>query len=290
MYNAAQLVRYFQSEYTGGYGISSKGLMLPTCILPYTEQANPDQVPDEVLTNAQAVIEYYDDVPCIEGVPIYERISGEPVPYYNLFVKYRDLTLQYPTRSMARLSEVSGIEIPTIRTLAHMWHWQHRVTAFDEQQKKDLAWKRQKEAEKLDSLLSKKGRDTIEMAFAYLETHENQLDPKQAIELLKIITPIARVATGLPKEAPIEAGFGSRSGSGGGGDINVNIANNNASGANSSVHGLAASEVIAKTEKQAEDVGYLAGVLNVLNQSGAFEREILEQRDALEVEFTVEEE
>lgn len=284
MRNLAQLVQFFQTEYSGGMGTSAKSLILPSTIMPYCESANTDDVPDDVIATAQAPIVYYDDVPCISGVPVYERLEGEPIPYYKVFQVYRDMKTTNSRRSLAKVHEITGLDMGILNLLNRTYHWQYRVVPFDEQLAHERAWKRQKAAEQVDGLLSTQGKNMLELAFSYLENHEEQLDPKTAIELIKIITPITRVATGLPKEAPEEAGFGRTSGGGGGTVVNVNTNQQVASGPQG-VHGMSASEVEKKTEQQAEDPMHLASILNVLNQSGAFERQILEEQGALEAKF-----
>ncbi|MGL5918908.1 MAG: hypothetical protein ACRCZQ_00155 [Bacteroidales bacterium] len=281
MKNLAQLVQFFQIDYANNVGSSLQRLMLPQSLVTYAVEASTDAVPDEVLQDACAQITYYDDVPTLSGVPIYERLDGEPIPYYKLFEAYRDMKLSSPTRSIARLSEISEVPALQLTVLSRIWHWQLRAKPYDEYCERERSFIRQKEAEKLDNMLSKRGRDMLEMAFAYLDEHDMQLDPKTAIELIKTIAPITRVAAGMSKDAPVEAGFSSGRGGGSGTVVNVNT-NQQVSSGSDGVHGMSASEVVEKTQKQAEDVGHLAGILNALNMSGAFDNQIMAQQGELE--------
>lgn len=289
--NLSCLVQNFQVDYANqGSSSSPRGLILPPELIPYSEKADTDLVPDEVIRSAQKDIVYYDDVPCIDGVPIYDRLSGEPVPFFSLFKAYRELKERVGTRSMVKLHEETGVPMDVIQVINRVWHWQVRVQPYDRQIQLNRSWERQRQARAFDATLTKRGADLIEMAMCYLEQHEMQLDPKVAVDLIKTLVPITRVASGMQADKPADAegavqGLpGGGSGSGVGASVNVSVQNNTASG-NGTVHGMAASEVIVKTEKQNEDPGHLASILNVLNQSGAFERVVLEQEGALDTEF-----
>lgn len=289
--NLAILVQRFQVDFADAGGISSpKAFILAPELVPYSTSADTDSVPEETIHSARNDIQYYDDVPCINGVPIYERLSGEPVPYYKLFCIYRDMKETSTTRSMVAVARETNLPMPVIQCLCKIWHWQARVIPFDRQLEIERDMQRKRQAQKLDGFLSKRSQDLIELAYCYLEEHENQLDPKMAIELLKTLVPIARTATGMIADKPSDAQGGIQfvGGSGGSGaNVSVNVTNANANGTGNSVHGMAANEVIAKTEKQCEDSSHLAKILHVLQGSGAFERTILEQEgEVQDAEFT----
>ena len=111
----------------------------------------------------------------------------------------------------------------------------------------------------------------------YLDEHSEQLTPKTAMELLKIVAPLMRISAGLPASSPLEElRTGNTSG------VSVNIATGDTT--KTGVHGMSASEVVEKTKQQAEDPTHLASILNVLIQSGALESTILKD-NTVDVDF-----
>ena len=51
----------------------------------------PDDLSDDVLHEAARPIEYIDGFPCVDGVPVWERLDGELVTYYQVFKIYREI-------------------------------------------------------------------------------------------------------------------------------------------------------------------------------------------------------
>lgn len=286
--NLASLVQYLQVEYGGGWQESTiKALVVPGPLMSVAEKsANSELLSDQEISEALNPIEIIDGVPTISDLPVWDQLSGEPTHYYNIFQRYLRLKEMTGRRSVSTLAAEYEVSARDVNLISKIYHWQYRVIPYDRQREEDRQIMRQLQAEALDQSLGKKARDMIEMASCYLEDHVEQLTPKMAIELMKVMVPIARVAVGLPGTAPMEERKAGGTGGGSGKtDVNVNINNAIATGDNSSVHGLTESEVIDKMKKQNEDPSILASIANVLIQSGAMESTVINESDAIDADF-----
>lgn len=284
MDSLSQLVQLFQVELVPQVGGGVSGLVDPMQLMPYAARsANSDDVPDEVLQSMLIPITFYDDMPTIDGTPIWDRLSGETIPYFNAFKVYRDLVLTTRRRSIVAAAEKLGVAPRLLTTLSKVWHWQIRTQAFDQYRKQEEDIERAYRADMVDSRLFKKSTKLLEGLFTYVEENQDRLNPKVANDLIKTLVPILRVSVGLPSNAPKEEIKISNGGSGGS-SVNVNI--NNANGDNAqamSVHGMSASEVMQKTAEQAKEPSYLAGIINTMIQSGAIENAIVNESQDIDV-------
>ena len=234
------------------------------------EAEEPDDIPDTALDAALVPIESCDGIPTTgTGVPLWERLDGEPIPYYKMFTEYREMKYTDLQRSISKLSEASQMPAKHLNALSKCYHWQLRVKAYDKykEQQKQLA--RQYEIEKLETRHSAAAKQLIEQAVDYLLMHPEQLSPKTALQMYEIATKHERLALGLDPTKPFATAGGGKNAPG----VSVNIMNNQAVGgeitATQATPG-ALSEAHAKTVKQTEDPTHMAGIINALNQSGAF--------------------
>lgn len=276
--NLAILVQFFQMELAQTDGHSIQALVDPLQLMQYSAaSADPDTVPESALKTVLMPITYYDGCPTVEGVPVWERLSGETIPYYEAFKVYRDMRKVSPSRSLARTAEQLQVPLKNLVNLAKIWHWQIRVVPYDVQCLTDRRILREQQAAQVDSHLAEKTRNMFDLAVEYLDEHSEQLTPKTAMELLKIVAPLMRISAGLPASSPLEElRTGNTSG------VSVNIATGDTT--KTGVHGMSASEVVEKTKQQAEDPTHLASILNVLIQSGALESTILKD-NTVDVDF-----
>lgn len=235
------------------------------------EAEEPDDIPDTALDAALVPIESCDGVPTTgTGVPLWERLDGEPIPYYKMFTEYREMKYTDLQRSISKLSEQSQMPPKHLNALAKCYHWQLRVKAYDKYKEQQKQLIRSNEIEKLESRHSKSAKQLMEQAVAYLLMHPEQLSPKTALQMYELATKHERLALGLDPTKPF-ATAGGKSAPGG---VSVNITNNQATGGSeiTSVNLApgATSETHANTMKQTEDPTHMAGIINALNQSGAF--------------------
>lgn len=270
-----EFVQYFQVGIANSDG-TPRAYIDPTQIMPYLLQADsPDDLSDETIELAKVTIDFEDGIPTIEGIPFWERLEGEPVPYYKMFKEYRELKyLTEPnkggsfTRSIAKLAESSGMSGKQLNALSKVYHWQLRVKAYDKFKEVERQLTRQRDIEQLETKHAKVSNQLLDQAVDYLLKHPEQLSPKVAIDLADLAMKAGRLSLGLNPDKPGASG-------GNGGGTHVSIVNQQSTvGDNSTMNQLNAfdglSAVEKKTKENAQDVSHLQSILHVLNQSGAF--------------------
>jgi len=270
-----ELVQYFQMGIPKNDNFP-RAYVDPTQIMPHLLEVNsPDDLADDVIEMAKIAIDFEDGLPTVDGIPFWERLEGEPIPYYKMYKEYREmkyLTTGTETfsRSIAKLAETSGMSGKQLNALARVYHWQIRVKAYDRYKEIEKQLCKQNAVEHLESKHAKISNDLLDQAVLYLTTHPEQLNPKVAIDLAKLAMDAGRLSLGLNPDKP-----GSSEGSASNGGARINIVNQNTSvGDNSSmeqvnmVDGL--SDVERKTKENSQDVTHLQSILHVLNASGAF--------------------
>lgn len=291
-----ELVQYFQA------GVMSNGDGIPVCyvdptqILPHLMEVDvPDDLADDVVEASKTPIDFSDGFPTVEGIPFWERLEGEPVPYYNLFKEYREMkylglknengTL---TRSIAKLSESCTIPGRHLNALVRVYHWASRVRAYDNYKSVERSLARQRDIELMENNHAKVSNQLLDQAVSYLLDHPEQMSPKVAIDLVKLSMGAGRLALGLNPDKP-----GSSSGSGGGTHVSIVNQNANAEGGVSQTN-MDLSNVEKKTQENSQDPGHLQSILHVLNASGAFksaagqddpEKQYDEEGNVIEAEF-----
>ena len=270
-----ELIQYFQVGIANtGDGIP-RSYIDPTQILPHLLEVDvPDDLGDDIVEAAKIPIEFSEGIPTVEGVPFWERLEGEPVPYYNLFKEYREMkyvgannTTGALTRSIAKLSESCGMTGRQLSALSRVYHWQVRAKAYDSYKAIERGLARQRDIELMENKHAKISNQLLDQAVSYLLDHPEQLSPKVAIELAKLAMGTGRLALGLNPDKP-----GSTS-NGGGGGTHVNIVNQNANASDGgSVNQLDIdlSAVERKTQENSQDMSHVQSVLHILNASGAF--------------------
>jgi len=248
-----------------------------------------DAVPEEVINDSLHAIDtnYGYAIASYTGLPLWERLDGEPVPYYHLFKLYRDLVLTRATRSVMQLHDLGlGMPATHIASLSRAYHWQLRARCFDAYTKVEFAARKQKEVETLEGRHSKVSSDLLDQAVTYLLKHPEQMYAKHAITLTKLAVEIGRISVGLPMNGPREAGSNASKSNSNGPSVTVNNTNMQA-GENAKqmalIHGSesvdADGNVVdnrSEIEKAAaETLGTTANmqaILNVLQQSGALDK------------------
>jgi hypothetical protein len=236
--------------------------------LPSVE--SPDDVPDIGVREAQVPIEMDEGFPTVGGIPLWERLDGEPLPYYKLFKEYRELKDIQGTRSVAKVAEQSGMSGRQITILSHIYHWAIRVKAYDQYKAYLREVAKQKEIEKLENKHAKLSGELLEQAATYLMEHPEQMSPKTAIELIDWAVRTGRLSVGLNPDKP---GSGSSSGGGTVHATNITIANQQTSNSADNINQLntsSLSDVEIKTQEQSKDVTHMQSILHVLKESGAF--------------------
>lgn len=268
----------------------------PTRIIPYILDAeSPDDLSDEIIADAKVPIDYDEGLPTVEGIPLWERLEGEPVPYYKLFKEYREMKyLASPdgkghfSRAIAKLSESTDMTGRQLNALSRVYHWKLRVQAYDKFKELERAMNRQREIELLEEKHAKVSNKLLDQAVDFLLEHPEQLSPKVAIDLAQLAMKGGRLALGLNPDKPGSSASSSARGT------QVNIVNQNAnSGDSVNQMTMGLSPVEQQTQENAKDVNHLQSILHVLNQSGAFDNAVMtdeEREQAIEASFTPAEE
>jgi hypothetical protein len=286
-----ELIQYFQVSIVNNSDGIPRCYIDPTVIMPYLlEVEQPDDLSDAVVEAARTPISFEDGFPTIEGIPFWERLEGEAMPYYKLFKEYREMKYLAEvnktgilTRSIAKLAESTGMTGRQLNALSRIYHWQVRVKAYDSYKATERQLAKQQDINLLEEKHAKVSNQLLDQAVSYLLEHPEQLSPKVAIELASLAMRSGRLSLGLNPDKP-----GSDSG-GNGRATNINITNqanalgNAGEGTTISDDGLSAVE--RKTKENSAKPTHLQSILHVLNQSGAFDNAIIpEVIDVEEIE------
>jgi hypothetical protein len=252
------LVQYFQVNLpTNAHGIPLQLIDPGVLIGDLPKYESSDDVPSAVIKKATWDITMEEAMPLIDGVPIWERLDGEPVPYYGLFKAYREALYLEGARAVIKLSQSSGVPVRNLTMLSRSYHWAVRCKAYDLFKKMQAARMREIEIEKLEGKHAKVADKLLEMSMEYLEDHTAQLSPKTAIQLLQVAAKMGRLAVGLQADKP-----GTDSGG-----TSINISQTAMGGSDSSSNSDGPLAV-----NTTEDLSHLQSILHILDKSGAFPR------------------
>jgi hypothetical protein len=165
-----------------------------------------DEIPNDKVNEATVPVEYVDNMPCIHGVPIWERLDGEKVQYYDIYKDYRDMKWfggsQYATRSIANVAIKLGVSGRLIQILSKIYLWAPRVQAYDAQKLKELNLQKEAEREHLESRHLEFSNKILEQAVAYLSKHDAALNPKIAVSMVELGMKYGRISAGLLGDKP----------------------------------------------------------------------------------------
>lgn len=198
-------------------------------------------------------IDYVDNCPVIDGIPIWEKLPGETLEAFDLFNKYILMKqLDSPQRSVYKLSLSTKEEIPRLEALRLMYHWGLRAQAYDDYVIGNRVALMEMRRMDIEDRHAKAGRDLVNLSLEYISGHKEMLTPKVAIQLLDLATKLERQSVGLS----------------GGRDaadsrINVNVANTIGTPA-------AVVENTTVTGDISQDRERLMKVLNIMNTVGVF--------------------
>ena len=270
------LVQYFQVGIPTTENQIPKLYVDPTVLTPYLlDVTTPDDISDDIISSAKVPIDFEEGFPTIDGVPFWERLEGEPVPYYKLFKEYREMKYIGDsnengsfTRSIAKLAESSGMLGRQLNALSKAYHWQARAKAYDVNKALERQVARERDVAALESRHAKISNQLLDQAVDYLTDHPEQLSPKIALDMVQLAMKSGRLALGLNPDKPGSASGGT---DGRGTSVNIINQNNSAGGDMNQVNVLDdLSAVEKKTQENSKDVSHLQSILHILNESGAF--------------------
>jgi hypothetical protein len=237
-----------------------------------------DDIPEKSLEAAEIPIDIEDGYPVVLGLPIWERLDGEKMGYYKLFREYRDMKYYNDThlnqRAIAKLAENVSVPGKLLSTLSKIYHWAFRVKAYDKYKATELAMKKQRNAEELESKHAKFSNELLEQAVNYLKAHKEKLEPKVALDMVQVGMKYGRISAGLQGDKP-----GSHSSSAASHQTNIQIAqsathnsveNSLSINANTpSADGNGGKDIQQQFTGGLKNTGTMASILHVLNKSGA---------------------
>jgi hypothetical protein len=199
----AQMQSTVENNYNGFPLQLIDATVVAECV-PFAETL--DDIDNDKYAAAIRPVEFEDDLPVIDGVPIWERLDGEKIDYYKIFKEYRDMryidTSDLATRSMARLAEKLNVSGRLLSILARIYHWVIRVRAFDIYKAREIEHIKQREQEELESKHSKNAAELLDSAMKYIREHNNQLNPKVAMQMVELGMKYGRISVGLQGDKP----------------------------------------------------------------------------------------
>lgn len=264
-----QFVQYFQVNLpVTGTGIPMQIVKPERLIESLVDCDTTDDVPDEALQNSLVTVEYTDGIPSVDGLPVWERMEGEPLHYYDVFKEYRDMVKLSGTRALSKLAIKYDVPGKVLSALSKVYHWQLRCRLFDSYEAMIRERKRQFDIEQLESRHSKAAAILLEQGLAFVENHPEQLNPKVAIQMIEVGMKAGRLALGLAGDKVASVGAPAA-------NININQTMSSASDGGTI-------EITQKTQTDKADTEYLQSIVHILDMSGALDQA---KADAIEASY-----
>lgn len=192
---------------------------------------------DNPPTNAVIPLNYLEGFATIGGLPFWERLDGEPIPYYELFKTYRDDiapgikmtsyasdgelkagakdsdiigTGKLPSRMLYKLAEKTGCDMRKLNALRQIWHWQDRLVAYDGYKNKQRQIMRQREVQMMEGRHAKVAKQIFQQCTDYMNSHIEDLSPKTALQWFETAVKLERLSLGLSGDKPGEPSEGGK--------------------------------------------------------------------------------
>lgn len=162
----------------------------------------------DIISGALVDVDFSEGYAIVQGMPFWERLEGEPIPYYDLFKIYLHQRDTEATRSFMHVQSKTNVSITTVNHLAKAFHWRVRARAYDIYKHVELQNIRKRMIEDLESSHVKKADSLIAIAEDYWPTEECEtlMNPKTALEYFQAGIKLKRLSVGLHPEQP----FGSK--------------------------------------------------------------------------------
>lgn len=205
-------------------------------------------------------------IPTLDGTPVWEKWDNEPVEYYELFKRYRNIQDIKTTRSVYKLAVEQGLPTKNVELLRQIYQWQDRCLAWDEYTRKERELQLELRRQEIENRHATTAEKLFKMASSYLEDHADLITPKVALTMLELAIRLERVAAGMSLD--------NRKSGSSAGEVAINIQNNLDNG-----NGQAG--VISNAEKSVLGSGNsdeararLTQVVNVMNNLGIIKGEV----------------
>lgn len=198
-------------------------------------------------------ISFLEGFPTVNGVPIWERLDGEPLDMYDLFRAYLNLPATDGKRTFSVIARRAGIDVRAVNAVALLWHWAARAAAYDQFKEQEREYIRRHEVRRMENKHAKAAEKIFDTCLQFIEKHHAELTTKTALEWFRMGVELHRLSLGLQKDRP----EGASDNDGGGGHV-INI-NQTVTPAGASIGGVATQE---------QEKGRIFEILSVLKQTG----------------------
>lgn len=250
--------------------------------LPHTQELA--DFTDDMKERSTMVIEYMDSTPTINGLPVWDRLPGERVDYYNVFKLYRDSryflieTGEYAVvnRTLAGLSRQLNIPGVILSYISKLYSWKARCTLYDQYMETEMQKRRVQNEVLLRNDHMAVAQKLCKKAWDYLDRNFTKLNPKEALQALELGIKYSRISAGLLPDKPGATVAGNQT--------NLSIYNTttnntadqmlNVSAGLSPTGQGAGSAVERQLQQDMKDENNLLSILHVLQASGAMKSAI----------------
>lgn len=176
--------------------------------LPFTE--NLEDFTDDMKERSTMVIEYMDATPTIHGLPVWERLPGERIDFYNVFKLYRDSryflveTGEYVivNRTLAGLSRQLQLPGATLSYLSKLYSWKARCAMYDSYMEAEMQKRRVQHEVLLRNDHLGVAQKLCNKAYDYLDKNFTKLSPREVLQALELGIKYSRISVGLLPDKP----------------------------------------------------------------------------------------
>ena len=171
---------------------------------------SPNDLTEDIVKESTIQLEFTDDMALVDGLPIWERLEGERIDFYQLFKVYRDMRYTVTTdgdyfllnRSMAKLSRLTQIPAKLINCLAKIYNWALRVSYYDVYMEKQAYKRHCAKVQLMESDHFRISTQLMNKAYNYLQSNIAKLTPKDALQMLQLGLEYSRLSAGLNRDKP----------------------------------------------------------------------------------------
>ena len=230
-------------EYTQRNKINADGLPLHYIDAQYIIEETPTYSIDELLNNINTTVvtdaivplNYGEGFPTTpEGLPVWERLEGEPFEHFQIFKHYRDSMhiaacydqrtnsnsnsnnnsnkqtrhdLDHPkslraARTLHETAIFCGTPRSAVKLLSKLYHWTMRAKAYDLYRASMVEKIRAAEVDSMHSVHLNAAREIFNKCLDWLDKNVDELNPKTALEWFQTAVQLERLSLGLSKDRP----------------------------------------------------------------------------------------
>lgn len=205
----ASVVAQLQASFESGGQI--RAIVDPALIaseLPYTESL--EDFTDDMKERSTMVVEYIDSTPTIQGMPVWDRLPGERVDFYNVFKLYRDSryflvdTGEYAivNRALAGLARQLQIPGAILSYISKLYSWKSRCLLYDQYMESEMQKRRVQNEILLRNDHLAVAQKLCKKAWDYIDKNFTKLNPKEALQALELGIKYSRISVGLLPDKP----------------------------------------------------------------------------------------